>query len=148
MQTKGLQRMDRTIKSILLLGVFSSLAFSAVAQNNKTMIKPWFQALSPVDREVISQLLAEDALIELKDYDVMQNKEEFVDALDAWEDAIENGTIAYKIEEDTSNDDNITTKVCYKFPSNELMTIETFEFEDGLIKKSVQETVSEDCSDF
>lgn len=140
--------MYRTIKSVITLGAFCSFAFSAVAQSNKTMIKPWFQALSPVDREVISQLLAEDALIELKDYDVTQNKEEFVDALDAWEDAIENGTIAYKIEEDISNDDLITTKVCYKFPSNELMTIETFEFEDGLIKKSVQETVSEDCSDF
>lgn len=140
--------MYQSIKSTILLGAFCSFALSAVAQSNKTMIKPWFQALSPVDREVISQLLAEDAKIELKDYDIMQSKEEFVDALDAWEDAIENGTIAYKIEEDASSDDNITTKVCYKFPSNELMTIETFEFEDGLIIKSVQETVSEDCSDF
>lgn len=140
--------MYRTIKSILLLSAFCSFAFSAVAQNNKTMIKPWFQALSPVDREVISQLLAEDAQIELKDFDVTQSKEEFVEALDSWEDAIENGSIAYKIDEKTSNDENITTMVCYKFPSNELMTIETFHFNDGMIIKSVQETVSEDCSDF
>lgn len=132
----------------ILLAVICSFALPAVAQNNKTMIKPWFQALSPVDREVISQLLADNAQIELKDYEITQTKEEFVESLDSWEDAIENGSITYKIDEKTSNDENITTMVCYKFPSNELMTIETFEFDDGMIIKSVQETVSEDCSDF
>ncbi len=140
--------MGRAAISTILLAAFCSFALPVVAQNNKTMIKPWFQALSPVDREVISQLLAENAQIELKDYDITQTKDEFVESLDSWEDAIENGSISYKIDETTSNDDNITTMVCYKFPSNELMTIETFQFDDGMIIKSVQETISEDCSDF
>lgn len=136
------------IKTIIFVGALSSVCMSAFAQNNKTAIKPWFQALSPVDREVISELLADDAQIELKDYDITQSKEEFVEALDNWEDAIESGSIAFKIDEDASSEENITTKVCYKFSSNELMTVETFEFNEGMIIKSVQETIAEDCADF
>lgn len=136
------------IKTIIFVGAFSSLCVSAFAQNNKTAIKPWFQALSPVDREVISELLADNAQIELKDFDITQSKDEFVESLDIWEDAIENGSIAFKIDEDASSEENITTKVCYKFPSNELMTIETFMFDDGMIIKSIQETIADDCSDF
>jgi len=136
------------IKTIIFVGALSSVCMSAFGQNNKTAIKPWFQALSPVDREVISELLADDAQIELKDYDITQSKEEFVEALDNWEDAIESGSIAFKIDEDASSEENITTKVCYKFSSNELMTVETFEFNEGMIIKSVQETIAEDCADF
>lgn len=136
------------IKTIIFVGAFSSLCVSAFAQNNKTAIKPWFQALSPVDREVISELLADDAQIELKDYDITQSKEEFVEALDNWEEAIESGSIAFKIDEDASSEENITTKVCYKFSSNELMTVETFEFNEGMIIKSVQETIADDCAEF
>lgn len=140
--------MRSAIKTIIFVGAFSSVCISAFAQNNKTAIKPWFQALSPVDREVISELLADDAQIELKDYDITQSKEEFVEALDNWEDAIESGSIAFKIDEDASSEENITTKVCYKFSSNELMTVETFEFNEGMIIKSVQETIADDCADF
>lgn len=136
------------IKTIIFVGAFSSLCVSAFAQNNKTAIKPWFQALSPVDREVISELLADDAQIELKDYDITQSKEEFVEALDNWEEAIESGSIAFKIDEDASSEENITTKVCYKFSSNELLTVETFEFNEGMIIKSVQETIADDCAEF
>lgn len=136
------------IKTIIFVGAFSGLCVSAFAQNNKTAIKPWFQALSPVDREVISELLADNAQIELKDFDITQTKDEFVEALDNWEEAIENGSIAFKIDEDASSEENITTKVCYKFPSNELMTIETFMFDDGMIIKSIQETIADDCSEF
>ena len=136
------------IKTIIFVGAFSSLCVSAFAQNNKTAIKPRFQALSPVDREVISELLADNAQIELKDFDITQSKDEFVEALDNWEEAIENGSIAFKIDEDASSEENITTKVCYKFPSNELMTIETFMFDDGMIIKSIQETIADDCSEF
>lgn len=136
------------IKTVIFVGALSSLCVSAFAQNNKTAIKPWFQALSPVDREVISELLADNAQIELKDYDITQSKEEFVEALDNWEEAIESGSIAFKIDEDASSEENITTKVCYKFSSNELMTVETFEFSEGMIVKSVQETIADDCAEF
>lgn len=136
------------IKTAIFAGALSSLCVSAFAENNKTAIKPWFQALSPVDREVISELLADDAQIELKDYDITQSKEEFVEALDNWEEAIESGSIAFKIDEDASSEENITTKVCYKFSSNELMTVETFEFNEGMIIKSVQETIADDCAEF
>lgn len=140
--------MRSVVKTVLFVGAFSCFSMVASAQNNKTAMKPWFQALSPVDREVITELLAENAQIELKDYDIVQSKEEFVESLDVWEDAIENGSIAFKIDEDASSEENITTKVCYKFPSNELLTIETFIFDDGMIIKSIQETIADDCSDF
>ncbi len=140
--------MRSVVKTVLFVGAFSCVAMVASAQNNKTAIKPWFQALSPVDREVITELLAENAQIELKDYDIVQTKEEFVESLDVWEDAIENGSIAFKIDEDASSEENITTKVCYKFPSNELMTIETFMFDEGMIVKSIQETIADNCSEF
>ena len=81
--------MRGVIKTVLFVGAFSCISMVASAQNNKTAMKPWFQALSPVDREVIAELLAENAQIELKDYDIVQTKEEFVESLDIWEDAIE-----------------------------------------------------------
>ena len=137
-----------TLKTGIVLALFCCVSTLSFAKNNSTMIKPWFQALFPVDREVISQLLAENALIELKDYDITQTKDEFVESLDSWEDAIENGSIAYKIDHQNSNDDYIITKVCYKFTSNELMTVELFLFNDGMIIKSVQETVADHCSGF
>ncbi|MBO6916968.1 MAG: hypothetical protein JJ858_00925 [Rhizobiaceae bacterium] len=137
-----------TLKTGIMLALICCISTSSFAQNNSTMIKPWFQALKPVDREVISQLLADEAQIELKDYDITQTKTEFVEALDSWEDAIENGSIAYKIDHQNSDDDYIITKVCYKFTSNELMTVEMFLFNDGMIVKSVQETVADHCSGF
>lgn len=121
---------------------------SAYAQDDQSLVlNSWYKALSPVDRDTISSLLTDDAVVELKDYDVVQSKSEFIDSLDSWEDAIEDGSIKYKMK-DVGSDEVIIAVVCYTFSSNELMTEETFKFSDGKIMNSVQATISEDCVDF
>lgn len=124
------------------------LCTSAYAQDDdQIVLKSWYQAHSPVNRNVISNLLTDDAMVELKDYDVVQSKSEFIDSLDSWEDAIEGGSLKYKIK-DVANDEAITAIVCYTFLSNKLMTEETFKFSNGKIMNSVQVTIGEDCVDF
>lgn len=136
-----------------LLCVFLLLACtSTYAQDNQQLVlKSWYQALSPVDhpidRKVISNLLTSDAMVELKDYDIVQSKSEFIDSLDSWEDAIDGGSIRYKVK-DIISDEAITASVCYTFSSNELMTEEIFKFSDGKIMNSIQVTIAEDCTNF
>lgn len=132
-----------------LLCVFALLVCtSAYAQDDQQgVLKSWYQALLPVDRDTISSLLTDDAMVELKDYDIVQSKSEFIDSLDSWEEAIEGGSFRFKMKD--GNSDKFTTAVvCYTFSSNELMTEETFKFSDGKIMNSVQVTIAEDCIDF
>lgn len=124
------------------------MSTSVYAQDAERMLlNSWYQALSPVDDGVISSLLADDATIELKDYDIVQSKSEFIDSLDSWEDAIDGGSIKYKMN-DAANSEIITAIVCYMFSSNELMTEEIFTFSNEKITNSIQVTIAEDCSNF
>lgn len=134
----------------LVCMVLTLACLPAQGQNldeKRMVLKSWYQALSPIDRELISSLLLKDAVVELKDYDLVQNKSEFIDALDSWEDAIEGGSIRYKLK-DMAGDDGMAAVVCYRFSSNQLMTEETFYFSDGKISKSIQITIADDCAGF
>lgn len=132
-----------------LLCVFTLLACtSAYAQDDQSLVlKSWYQALFPVDRDTISNHLTDNAVVDLKDYDVVQSKSEFIESLDSWEDAIEGGSIKYKMK-GLASGGAMRTHVCYIFSSNELMTEEIFTFSNGKIMNSIQVTIAEDCSDF
>lgn len=136
-------------KVFRLMCVFGVLACTSVyAQDSQQLVlKSWYQALSPVDHDIISNLLTEDAMVELKDYDIVQSKSEFIDSLDSWEDAIDGGSIKYKMK-DTASDQAMIAIVCYTFSSNALMTEEIFKFSNGKIMNSIQVTIAEDCTNF
>lgn len=112
------------------------------------MLDQWYQSLETVDREILSSYLADDATIEIQDLSIVQNRDEFIESLDTWEDAIIGGSLSYKFVEAKTSGETITAIVCYKFPSNQMMTEEVFEFQNQLIKKSVQQTLSDNCDGF
>lgn len=141
--------MAHALKSVFVISfVLMQISLGFAAENRKPMLDAWYQALSPVDREIISVLLSDEAEIELKDYEIVQTKQQFINSLDSWEDAIEDGSIRFKIDGNFYRYQSVKVIVCYQFPSNELMTSEIFKFSDRSIIKSQQETISEDCSDF
>lgn len=96
--------------------------------------------------ERMGKLLAEGANIELKDIDVTQNREEFLESMDQWFDAMEMGRIAYRIED--SSQTSVTTIVCYDFGTSQALNRERFALEAGEISGSVQERIADDCSEF
>lgn len=89
--------MIHALKSVFVICfVLMQISSGFAAENRKPMLDAWYQALSPVDREIISVLLSDDAEIELKDYEIVQTKQQFINSLDSWEDAIEDGSIRFK----------------------------------------------------
>ena len=129
----------------------SGLPAYAADDHEQVLIK-WYQALSPdVNHEAINLILAPDAVIDLQDLDIVQTKDEFIEALSSWEDAIEDGTIAFKLDNVMTSDKTVTSIVCYTFSSGssgQMMTKEVFEFKNDQITKSVQSTLSDTCDGF
>lgn len=137
----------RSLTSILTFGLLLSLSAPAIAQN--LLLDRWYTALFDVNRLAIADLLAEDAVITLEDLGVTQTKAEFIDALDEWEEAVENANLAWQLEVDTEADaTTASVLVCYQFPDNEMMIREVFGFRDAKIVSSVQTTVGDSCENF
>jgi hypothetical protein len=132
--------------------VLASSVSSYAADDHTQVLTSWYQALSlDVNSQAISSILAPDAVIDLKDLGIVQTKDEFVESLSSWEDAIEDGSIAFKLDEAMTSDQMVTSLVCYTFASGssgQMMTKEIFEFENNQITKSVQPTLSDTCEGF
>ncbi|MEM5493646.1 nuclear transport factor 2 family protein [Hoeflea sp. AS16] len=113
------------------------------------MLDRWYTALFDVNRLAIADLLADDAVITIEDLGVIQTKAEFIEALDEWEDAVENANLAWQLEAGTEADaTTASVLVCYQFPENEKMIREVFGFRDAKIVSSVQTTVGDSCENF
>ena len=106
----------------------------------------WYGALEAADREEIAALLAPDATITLTDLDITQSRDEFVDSMDEWADAIAGGSIRYRVV--SADDAGAQVTVCYTFTGNAMMTDERFTVRDGLIETSVQTTLADHCDGF
>lgn len=132
--------------------VLASSLSSYAADNHEQVLTKWYQALSTdVNHEAINSILSPDAVIDLQDLDIVQTKDEFIEALSSWEDAIEDGTIAFKLDDVMMSDKTVTSIVCYTFSSGssgQMMTKEVFEFKNDQITKSVQSTLSDTCDGF
>ncbi|WP_322988675.1 nuclear transport factor 2 family protein [Hoeflea sp.] len=121
----------------------------AGAQKSSSLLERWYTALFDVNRVALTDLLAEDAKIELGDLEVIQTKKEFVEALDEWEEIAATANFAWQLDPEAKIDDTTATAlVCYQFPENELLIREAFTFEGGKIIHSVQTTVDESCDEF
>ena len=147
--------MTITGKSILakffaLLVVGLLLAVSTVTSVSQSKmpseITAWFETLQADDAGALDKLLADDAVIELRDLGISQTKSEFIDSLDQWTQL--NGDAKILKGAATTSGKQTSLNVCYRFASNEVMNRETFFIENGQITKSVQERISETCTDF
>lgn len=94
----------------------------------------------------VSNVLADDARIDLPDLGIVQTKAEYVEALDNWPDAIEGGTIAHVVT--AADGVSATAKVCYRFVDNELLSEETFAFTGGQVSALTSKTLAETCAGF
>lgn len=121
----------------LLMGIQSAFA------DTSRFIDRWYDALRIVNRATFNTLLADEATIELKQLGVEQDKEEFVESLDYWEDIAGDLFISPNIV--SSSDQLIEVDVCYRFPSNSHTNRETFHIKGGLIVRQIQEKLREGC---
>ncbi len=137
------------IRSFILLLVFGLVLPVSSAPAQSSLLDRWYTALFDINRVAIADLLAEDAVITLEDLGVTQTKAEFIEALDEWEEAVENANLAWQLEAGTESDaTRASVLVCYQFPDNETMIREVFGFRDSKIVSSIQTAVGDSCENF
>lgn len=134
--------MKTALAALLIFGL-SSLPAAA----DEGLMERWYQALLAVDRDGLSALLAEDAIIRLTDLGAEQSKSEFIASMDEWQIAVEGASIRHRIVDEQGA---VTTVLaCYDFPANDVLMQETFTVSAaGLIVESTQATVAENCDSF
>ncbi len=129
-----------------VLAVFATLTEFAHASDQGALPAPvvfWFQALRVTDRDVFAAVIAEDAVIELRDVGISQSKSEFIEALDQWETAAKGVVITPTLLEKRPR--TVVLQVCYRFSGNDQLNREIFSFHYGQITGSVQEMIGEVC---
>jgi Domain of unknown function (DUF4440) len=131
---------------IAALGLFM-VTFPAPAQETaEAVVEKWYAALASADRQAFEAIIADDAIITLKDLETDQNKREFIESLDEWQDAMQGAAIRHKVEASTAGTASVL--VCYSFPDNETLGRETFRVDAGKVKESVQTTIGDSCAEF
>ncbi|RUM97625.1 nuclear transport factor 2 family protein [Pseudaminobacter arsenicus] len=132
-----------------LAAILSTLALviSALpAAADEALVERWYQALLAVDRDGLSSLLADEAIIKLTDLEVEQSKSEFIASMDEWQVAAEGAAIRHRIVE--KHGTVMTVLACYDFPGNDMLMQETFTVTGSLIVENTQATVAENCDTF
>ncbi|MGH6763416.1 MAG: nuclear transport factor 2 family protein [Phyllobacterium sp.] len=131
----------------LILLLFVTTHAPALAQEPVSqLIEKWYSALASGDRQAFSDILSDNARIRLEDLEIEQNKQEFIESLDEWENAMRGSTITHRIEE--MGQTSASVLVCYRFPDNELFGREAFRVANGQIVESAQSSISESCEVF
>lgn len=139
----------RSVVAMVCLAAGMSVVGMTSARAENDILERWYTALFDVDREALSELLAEEAVIQLEDLGVTQTKAEYIASLDEWEEIARNTNFAWQIDAEAPQEaDQATALVCYQFPDNDLMMREIFSFGDGKITGSVQSTVGDTCEEF
>ena len=134
--------------SILL---FATVALSPALAAEEIVVEPpqqverWYAALGSVNRREFKELIADDAIIALKDLGIDQTKDEFIAALPQWARATRKANIIYRYE--AIEDGEASALVCYRFESNEQLNVESFTFNADQITGSVQEAKGDNCGD-
>ncbi|MBW3099175.1 nuclear transport factor 2 family protein [Pseudohoeflea coraliihabitans] len=125
-------------------------AGSAEKPSPRDVLERWYPALFSADRQELEPLLADTAEIRLEDLGITQTKTEFLDSLAEWKESVADATLDWKLDDTATHDSatDVTALVCYRFPSNELMTREAFEIEDDRITSSLQTSISDSCDGF
>jgi len=120
------------------------LLLSAVAAHaDEAVIDRWYAALLKTDRAALSELLTDDARINLADLGVVQTKQEFISSMDEWEGAVAGGKIRHRIAK--SEGGVVTVIACYDCPANDMLMQETFALTGEHITATSQAAMAETC---
>jgi len=126
----------------------AALLFSTFAAraDDGAFIDRWYSALLVADRTELSDMLADDVRIKLDDLGIVQSKQEFIASIDDWQGAVAGATIRHRIEK---AEGGVTTVIaCYDFPSNDMLTRETFAVSGDRITASSQAAIAESCEGY
>jgi hypothetical protein len=110
------------------------------------LLSRWYSLLGAANGPALSGLMASNARVELSDLGVTQTKKEFIASMAEFAAAIHGGSIRYKLERESAN--AAVALVCYQFPANDMLSRESFTFARGLVERSVQYKVADDCNQF
>ena len=142
------------MKSLLgiLLGsvLVASSVFAQDLPKTDESLTAWYAALQKPDVTALEALMAPEDFspfeYEIKDFDVKQNRKEFIASMDEWLGAIAGGTIEYKITDAYEGGYNVL--VCYRFVSSELLAAEEVGVYDTKITGVSQVSKGDKCTDF
>ena len=143
-----------TAPNIALAAAFAlALPLHSMAQDaaraSVAAVDTFYEAIRTADADMLSGVLAEDAVIRLADLGFDMTAEEFVASMDEWEAVAKDMTMRVRPDPATPDtDETIVRLVCYEFPSNASMTRETSTVVDGAITANMQEEVAENCEGF
>lgn len=128
---------------ILAAALLAAVAILPARADDAAVLDQWYAALVKPDRERLSSLLAEDAVIKLEDLGMEQSRGDFISSMDEWESAVEGSQIRHKVEK---SEGGVTTVLaCYDFPDNDILMRETFRIAGEKIAESTQVTVADNC---
>ncbi|TIP12825.1 MAG: nuclear transport factor 2 family protein [Mesorhizobium sp.] len=137
------RRMMQNWRSIAFATATLLLSIITARADDHALIGRWYAALLVADRTELSDLLADDVRIKLDDLGVVQTKQEFIDSIDDWQDAVAGAAIRHRIEK---TEGGVTTVIaCYDFPNNDMLMQETFSITDNRITASSQAAIAETC---
>ncbi|WP_192249670.1 DUF4440 domain-containing protein [Mesorhizobium silamurunense] len=136
--------MHRHFRHAVFVAVALLFSVLAARADDSAVIERWYSALLAADRTELSALLADDARMTLEDLGIVQNKQEFIDSIDQWQDAVAGAAIRHRIEK--SENGETTVLACYDFPENDTLMRETFTVVGGRITASTQTAIAQDCS--
>lgn len=134
---------------IFLLTLAPSIIAPSIVRSQELAPEPimtWYKSLKTNDANAIAGLLTDNAVIKLEDLGISQTKEEFIASLDQWAEL--NGDVNILTRTASVAGNKVEMKVCYRFTSNEVLNLETFELIETKIAKSVQKQLSKTCEDF
>ena len=138
---------------VLLVFIFG-IVFPAQADDDINIVDEltvWYAAhTDAMARDVATGLvdaaLAPDVQITLEAFNIEQNKGEYLDSFDGWQDAIEGGLVAPRVERVDGRVASVV--VCYVFEDNAVLNRETFTFNvDMQITSLIAEQLAENCAD-
>ncbi len=122
------------------------LAMAAQAQELPQTVSRWYDALRTGDSAAFGQLIAADAVIELKASGIVQTREEFIASLDDWAELAAQGQML--VRPVSASENEAVAEVCYRFPGAERMNRESFTLADGKVTRLVQEEAGTGCPGF
>jgi len=142
---------------------FAVLVFVAVVYASPAWAQPtkiniydeltvWYAAhadglASSAAQDAVNAALAPTAMIELKSLALIQNKAEYLESFEGWQEAIEGGLVAHRIDAVEGSAARVT--VCYVFEGNSSLTKETIVFNDDLqIASLVALELADSCEAF
>lgn len=138
----------RIFKAVLASAAIALALLAAAparASLETDLLDRWYVLLGRADAGALDGLMARSAKVQLVDIGVTQTKQEFLDSMAEFANAIQGGSIRYKVERASAN--MAVALVCYHFPPTDKLVRERFTFRQGLVATSVQETVAENCGE-